>query len=106
MMTRLFPVSYTHLDVYKRQVMGIGIATIVRILLFLAILGVVVETSTSPATTLDASNPAADAFLQGAGQIGYRFFGLVLLLSLIHIFPSKSLSISFISFMASIIATD
>ena len=66
-------------EINKSSVMGIGIATIVRILLFLAILGVVVETSTSPATTLDASNPAADAFLQGAGQIGYRFFGLVLL---------------------------
>ena len=66
-------------EINKSSVMGIGIATIVRILLFLAILGVVVETATSPATTLDASNPAADAFLQGAGQIGYRFFGLVLL---------------------------
>ena len=66
-------------EINQSSVMGIGIATIVRILLFLAILGVVVETATSPATTLDASNPAADAFLQGAGQIGYRFFGLVLL---------------------------
>ena len=66
-------------EITKSSVMGVGIATIVRILLFLAILGVVVETATSPATTLDASNPAADAFLQGAGQIGYRFFGLVLL---------------------------
>ena len=65
-------------EINKSSVMGMGIATIVRILLFLAILGVVVETATSPATTLDASNPAADAFLQGAGQIGYRFFGLVL----------------------------
>ena len=58
---------------------GIGIATIVRIFLFLAVLGVVVATATSPAHTLDAANPTADAFLQGAGQIGYRFFGLVIL---------------------------
>ena len=29
--------------------------------------------------TLDAANPAADAFKQGAGEIGYRFAGLVLL---------------------------
>ena len=35
-------------EINKSSVMGIGIATIVRILLFLAILGVVVETSTSP----------------------------------------------------------
>ena len=39
----------------------------------------VVATATSPAHTLDAANPTADAFLQGAGQIGYRFFGLVIL---------------------------
>jgi len=37
--------------------MGMGVATIVRILLFLAVLGVV-----STGVTLDASNPAADAF--------------------------------------------
>ena len=59
--------------------MGMGIATIVRIFLFLAVLGVVVATATSPAHTLDPANPTADAFLQGAGQIGYRFFGLVIL---------------------------
>ncbi|WP_443770553.1 NRAMP family divalent metal transporter [Anaerostipes sp.] len=66
-------------EITKSSVMGIGIATIVRIFMFLAVLGVVVETATSPAHALDPSNPAADAFLQGAGQIGYRFFGLVLL---------------------------
>lgn len=44
--------------------MGMGIATIVRIFLFLAVLGVVVATATSPAHTLDAANPTADAFLQ------------------------------------------
>ena len=53
---------------------GIAIATVVRILLFLAILGVVVK-----GVTLDSGNPAADAFKQGAGEIGYRFAGLVLL---------------------------
>ena len=66
-------------EINKSSVMGIGIATIVRVFLFLAILGVVVETATSAAHTLDASNPAADAFRIGAGEIGYRFFGLVLL---------------------------
>ena len=66
-------------EIKKSSVMGLGIATIVRVLLFLAILGVVVATATSGAHTLDPSNPAADAFKIGAGQIGYRFFGLVLL---------------------------
>ena len=66
-------------EINKSSVMGMGIATIVRIFLFLAVLGVVVATATSPAHTLDPANPTADAFLQGAGQIGYRFFGLVIL---------------------------
>ncbi len=66
-------------EINKSSVMGIGIATIVRVFLFLAILGVVVATATSPAHTLDPDNPAADAFRIGAGEIGYRFFGLVLL---------------------------
>ena len=66
-------------EINRSSVMGIGIATIVRVFLFLAVLGVVVETATSAAHTLDPDNPAADAFLIGAGEIGYRFFGLVLL---------------------------
>lgn len=61
-------------QINKSSVMGIGIATIVRVFLFLAVLGVVVK-----GATLDAANPAADAFRQGAGEIGYRFAGLVLL---------------------------
>lgn len=91
----------------KSSVMGIGIATIVRILLFLAILGVVVETATSPATTLDASNPAADAFLQGAGQIGYRFFGLVLLCAAVtSIIGCAYTSVSFLKTFSKTIANN
>ena len=87
--------------------MGIGIATIVRILLFLAILGVVVETATSPATTLDASNPAADAFLQGAGQIEYRFFGLVLLCAAVtSIIGCAYTSVSFLKTFSKTIANN
>ena len=61
-------------EINRSSIMGIGIATLVRVLLFLAILGVVVK-----GVSLAAENPAADAFRQGAGEIGYRFFGLVLL---------------------------
>ena len=53
--------------------MGISIAVVIRILLFLAVLGVIVK-----GATLDQANPAADAFRQGAGQLGYYIFGLVL----------------------------
>mgnify|MGYP000992884207 CR=1 FL=1 len=60
-------------QINRSSIMGIGIAAIVRIFLFLAVLGVVVA-----GVTLDPSNPAADAFRIGAGELGYRFFGLVL----------------------------
>ena len=94
-------------EINQSSVMGIGIATIVRILLFLAILGVVVETVTSPATTLDASNPAADAFLQGAGQIGYRFFGLVLLCAAVtSIIGCAYTSVSFLKTFSKTIANN
>ena len=94
-------------EITKSSVMGIGIATIVRILLFLAIFGGVVETATSPATTLDASNPAADAFLQGAGQIGYRFFGLVLLCAAVtSIIGCAYTSVSFLKTFSKTIANN
>lgn len=60
-------------DIQYSAVMGMIVAAIVRILLFLAVLGVVVK-----GVTLDAGNPAADAFFQGAGEVGRRFSGLVL----------------------------
>ncbi|MCL2054000.1 MAG: divalent metal cation transporter [Oscillospiraceae bacterium] len=60
-------------QVKQTAVMGIGIATLVRVLLFLAVFGVV-----AAGYALDPSNPAADAFKIALGEMGYRFFGLVL----------------------------
>lgn len=60
-------------EINRSSLMGIGIASIMRILLFLAILGVVTK-----GLALDPSNPAASAFLHGAGTVGYKFFGFVL----------------------------
>jgi Mn2+/Fe2+ NRAMP family transporter len=60
-------------NINKSAVAGIGICTIVRILLFLAILGVVAK-----GNVLDPRNPAPSAFRLGAGEIGYRFFGIVM----------------------------
>ncbi len=60
-------------QINKSALMGISVASIMRVLFFLAILGVV-----SKGIKLDQSNPAADAFLNAAGQIGYKFFGVVL----------------------------
>lgn len=79
-------------EINKSSVMGIGIASIVRIFLFLAVLGVVVK-----GAVLDSSNPAADAFRQGAGEIGYRFAGLVLLCAAItSIVGAAYTSVSFL----------
>lgn len=57
----------------KGSINAIGITAIMRYLLFLAILGVVVT-----GATLDPKNPAADAFRIGAGDIGYKAFGVIL----------------------------
>lgn len=79
-------------EITKSSVTGIGIATLVRVFLFLAILGVVVK-----GVTLDSGNPAADAFRQGAGEIGYRFAGLVLLCAaLTSIIGAAYTSVSFL----------
>lgn len=80
-------------EISKSSVTGIGIAALVRVLLFLAILGVVVVT---PGVLEGSSNPAADAFRAGAGEVGYRFAGLVLLCAAItSIIGAAYTSVSF-----------
>ena len=87
-------------DIQYSAVMGMIVAAIVRILLFLAVLGVVVK-----GVTLDAGNPAADAFLQGAGEIGRRFSGLVLTCAAItSIIGAAYTSVSFLKTFSSKIA--
>ena len=82
-------------EINKSSVMGIVIATIVRIFLFLAVLGVVVKLADG--VTLDAGNPAADAFRLCAGEIGYRFAGLVLLCAAVtSIIGAAYTSVSFL----------
>ena len=60
-------------DISRGAVSAITITGVMRYLLFLAILGVVVK-----GVALEPSNPAADAFKQGAGMLGYRAFGVIL----------------------------
>jgi Mn2+/Fe2+ NRAMP family transporter len=52
---------------------AIGVASLMRVLLFLATLGVV-----SAGAVLDAANPPASAFRHAAGEAGYRLFGVVM----------------------------
>lgn len=82
-------------EINKSSLTGMGIATIVRVFLFLAVLGVV--TRLAEGVKLDASNPAADAFRLGAGEWGYRFAGLVLLCAAItSIIGAAYTSVSFL----------
>ena len=84
-------------EVNKSSVTGIGIATIVRIFLFLAVLGVVSSGLIDSAALSGSSNPAADAFKAGAGEIGYRFAGLVLLCAaLTSVIGAAYTSVSFL----------
>ena len=52
---------------------GVLITGLMRVLLFLAVLGVV-----AAGVKLDAANPAASAFRAAAGELGMRVFGLIL----------------------------
>jgi Mn2+/Fe2+ NRAMP family transporter len=61
-------------DVNRSAVTGVVITGIMRIILFLAALGVVVTLGTK----LDPKNPAATVFEAAAGPLGYKFFGVVL----------------------------
>lgn len=79
-------------EINKSSIMGMLIASIVRVFLFLAVLGVVVK-----GVVLNPDNPAADAFKLGAGEIGYRFFGLVLLCAAVSsIIGAAYTSVSFL----------
>jgi len=84
-------------DINKSSIMGIAVATIVRVLLFLAILGVVAKGAVDLSGGI---NPAAEAFKLGAGELGYRFAGLVIFCAAIT--SVIGCSYTSISFMKSI----
>ena len=86
-------------QVNKSAMLGIGVATVVRIFLFLAVLGVV-----TLGYELDPSNPAADAFKIAAGTLGYKIFGLVFLAAaLISIVGAAYTSVSFLKTLFKIV---
>ena len=64
--------SYTK-KVSQSAIAAILLASIMRVLLFLAALGVVAK-----GISLDESNPAASVFKIAAGTIGYMIFGIVM----------------------------
>jgi len=60
-------------EITRGSIIGIIITGVMRIILFLAILGVV-----TGGAALDPDNQAASAFNQAAGEVGLRVFGVVL----------------------------
>nr|WP_283164669.1 NRAMP family divalent metal transporter [Lysinibacillus sp. Bpr_S20] len=60
-------------EVTKSSVTGILITGVMRIALFLAVLGVV-----SKGLVIDPANPPASVFQLAAGNIGYRMFGMIM----------------------------
>jgi Mn2+/Fe2+ NRAMP family transporter len=76
----------------RSATLGIGVATLMRIVLFLAALGVV-----SQGLTLDAANPPASVFRLAAGNLGYRLFGVVMwAASITSVIGSAFTSVSFV----------
>lgn len=79
-------------SVNRSAIMGISVASLMRIFLFLAALGIV-----SQGIKLDPGNPSATVFQSAAGTIGYKFFGIVLLAAAItSVIGSAYTSVSFI----------
>ncbi|MFB1081832.1 NRAMP family divalent metal transporter [Jeotgalibacillus sp. JSM ZJ347] len=60
-------------EVNKSAVSAIGLASIIRIFLFLATLGVVAQ-----GLEINPDNPPASVFQLAAGNIGYKIFGVVM----------------------------
>lgn len=86
-------------EVTTSAVSGITVASIVRIFLFLAALGVI-----SKGLVLDPANPPASVFQLAAGNIGYKLFGVVMLSAAVtSVIGSAYTSVSFIkSFHSSV----
>jgi Mn2+/Fe2+ NRAMP family transporter len=83
--------SHLH-EVSKNSITAILLASSMRVLLFLAALGVV-----HGGHLLDVANPAASVFKIAAGQIGFKIFGLVLWAAAItSVVGSAYTSISFV----------
>jgi Mn2+/Fe2+ NRAMP family transporter len=60
-------------EISRSSVIGIGVTAVMRVLLFLAVLGVV-----SQGVELDPENPPASAFEAALGEVGKVVFGVVM----------------------------
>lgn len=87
--------------VSKSSVSAILIASLMRVVLFLAVLGVVMQ-----GVALDAKNPAATPFSYVAGQLGLMIFGVVIwAASITSVIGAAYTSVSFLTSFSSKIET-
>lgn len=87
-------------QVSTSAVMGISVASLVRVFLFLASLGII-----SKGLTIDAENPTGSIFQLAAGNLGYRLFGLVMFSAAItSVIGSAYTSVSFIKSFSPVIS--
>ena len=87
-------------EVTKSSVSGILVTAIMRVVLFLAALGVVTQ-----GLTIDPANPPASVFKLAAGDIGYKVFGVVMWAAAItSVIGAAYTSVSFIKTFSSAVA--
>lgn len=87
-------------QVTTSAVMGISVASLVRIFLFLASLGII-----SKGLSIDEGNPTGSIFQLAAGNLGFRLFGLVMFSAAVtSVIGSAYTSVSFIKSFSPIIA--
>jgi Mn2+/Fe2+ NRAMP family transporter len=85
--------------VTRSATLGIGVASLMRILLFLATLGVVAH-----GATLDPANPPASAFQLAVGDLGQRLFGVVMWAAAItSVVGSAYTSVSFLRSVSAVV---
>ncbi|XKK40822.1 divalent metal cation transporter [Nocardiopsis sp. ARC36] len=78
----------------RTSVTGIIVTGVMRVLLFLAILGVV----SGGAAIMEAPNPSAEAFYQAAGEVGMRLFGMIMWAAAVSsVIGASYTSISFVT---------
>ncbi|TFD81496.1 divalent metal cation transporter [Cryobacterium psychrophilum] len=80
-------------EITRSSILGIIITGVIRVLLFLAILGVV-----AGGVALTSDNLAAEAFQSAAGDLGFRLFGVILwAASITSVIGAAYTSISFVT---------
>ncbi len=87
-------------QVSTSAVMGISVASLIRVFLFLASLGIICK-----GLSIDPGNPTGSIFQSAAGKLGYRLFGLVMFSAAItSVIGSAYTSVSFIKSFSPVIS--